>query len=121
MEAIEGAPEFVLGLSIIRGHPTPVVDLARLLGAKEPQPVSRFVTVHLGERTLALAAGAVLGVRALDPSGLEPLPKILGLDGERVIQSIGQLDGGLLVVLQAMSLLPEAVWRRIVAGDVVSP
>ncbi len=121
LEAMEGAPTFVLGVTILRGHPVPVVDLARLLGAQDAQQASRLVTLRLGDRTLALAVGSVVGVRALDPNGLESLPPTLGLGREGAIESIGQLDGALLVVLRAMRILPEAVWQTLLSGNAASP
>jgi purine-binding chemotaxis protein CheW len=119
VEAVEGTPPFVLGLAVIRGQATPVVHLGRLLGEQNPATPSRFVTLRLGDRTLALAVGAVLGVRRLDASALQPLPAILGVAGEAGIESVGELDGELLVVLRATGLLPEPLWQRIL-GDAAS-
>jgi purine-binding chemotaxis protein CheW len=119
VEAVEGTPHFVLGLAVIRGQPTPVVHLGRLLGETDSTAPSRFVTLRLGDRTLALAVGAVLGVRRLDASAFQPLPAILGVAGETAIESVGELDGQLLVVLQAMGLLPEPLWQRIL-GEAAS-
>ena len=46
IEAVPGAPSFVLGLSIIRAAPVPVLDLGQLLGNPGPNAIARFVTVR---------------------------------------------------------------------------
>ena len=71
VEPLAGAPPLVRGLATIRGYPTPVVDVGRLLDSSESScaptlspSLARFVSLELGERTAALAADAVLGVRS---------------------------------------------------------
>src|SRR5580658_8674545 len=68
-EPVPGAPGFVDGLSIIRGGPVPVVDMARLLGSDAGQP-SRFVCIRTDHGTVALAVDEVLGVRILSEASL---------------------------------------------------
>lgn len=107
VEAIAGAPGFVLGLAVIRGEAVPVIDVARLLGAEGARP-RRFVTVRAARRTIALAVDAVLGVRAIAeaPGGLAPL---VGAVAGEMVSAIGVLDAELLVVLEATRLVPDAV------------
>src|SRR5215471_17791700 len=109
IEAIAGAPRFVLGLSVIRGEPVPVVDVAQLLGAEAVQP-RRLVTVRGARRPLALAVDAVLGVRAVAADQLSELPPLAGAVASEVVAAIGTLDAQLLVVLQAARLVPDAVF-----------
>ena len=47
VERIAGMPSFVRGVSIIRGVPTPVVDLGVVLGTPG-EAAERFVTLRLG-------------------------------------------------------------------------
>jgi purine-binding chemotaxis protein CheW len=115
VEPIAGAPHFVRGVSVIRGEPLPVVDVARLLGADASQP-ARFVTLRVGERRLALAVGAVLGVRPLSRELLADAPALLGAACADVVASLGASDGQLLVVLRSARLLPESVWAMLEEG-----
>jgi len=62
VEPISGVPSFVQGISIIRGIPTPVVDLGAILGTPGERP-ERFVTLRVGDRQVALSVNAVVGVR----------------------------------------------------------
>ena len=107
-------PEFVRGLSIIRGEPVPVVDAGTLLGAPSGQPPERYVTVRAGARTVALAVDAVIGVRELESSWLGGLPPLLGNAGAGTIESIGVLDADVLMVLRAGSIVPMELWKRLV-------
>jgi purine-binding chemotaxis protein CheW len=106
---LAGAPDYVLGLSVIRGAPVPVVDAARLLGAG-PAPSShspsRLVLLNTGTRRVALAVDAVVGVQALDSRSQQDLPPLLREAGDGAIESLGLLDAELMLVLQSAHLLP---------------
>lgn len=105
------SPPWVTGASVIRGAPTPVVDLGRLLGGPPALP-TRLVTVRAGARVVALAVQEVLGVRALDPT--QSLPPLLAESDERVA-ALSALDGELLLVLREGCLL-EACATEAPAG-----
>lgn len=101
---VAGAPAFVLGAAVIRGEPTPVVDLAALLG-DHAAGITRYVTVEAGGRTIALAVDAVGGVEAVDRGALAELPPLLGGAGDAVV-ALGAVDGALLALLETSALLP---------------
>ena len=106
-------PSFVLGLAIVRGAPTPVVDVGALLAPRERGEPTRFVTVQAGKRLAALAFESVIGVRELSAALLAEGRALVGeLAGER-LTAVGALDGALLLVLEAARVLPEDVWRRV--------
>lgn len=108
IEPLPGAPEGVLGLSIIRGAPVPVVDLASLLGlGSEARSGGRFLTLAVGGRSVAVAVDAVLGVRALERSDLQALAPLFADEVAERIAAIGVRDRALLVVLRSARLLPE--------------
>jgi purine-binding chemotaxis protein CheW len=112
IEAIAGMPPFVLGASIIRGAPTPVVDLGTILGTPE-NLAERFVTLRLGERQVALSVSAVLGVWELDASKIQELPPLLQGASNEVIEGIGTLDEEMLMVLREGWELPDEVWQAL--------
>ena len=106
VEPVAGSPPFVLGLSVIRGAPVPVVDAAALLEGKESNP-GRFVTVRAGSGTVALAVDAVLGVRTIPSHVLHELPPLLRDAPTAMVSAVGALDAELLFVLRSCSLVPE--------------
>jgi purine-binding chemotaxis protein CheW len=119
VESIAGAPEYVRGLSVVRGAAVPVVDLAALLeGHGRSTSFRRFVTVKADDRRFVLAVDKVVGVRELDATQLEELPPLLrNADADR-IEAIGVADAQLLVVLRGARTLPEDFWKAIATGAV---
>jgi purine-binding chemotaxis protein CheW len=119
IEPLLGAPPFVLGLAIIRGFPTPVVDAGSLVGpATSPTPIlspspARFVLLKLDERTAALAVDAVLDVCSLPSETLSNIPPLLLGGDAQLVSVMGALDGKLLLVLEAARLVPDSVWIAI--------
>jgi len=73
---VGSGPPMVRGLCIIRGAPVPVIDAALLFDERSTR-CERLVTVRTGERTIAFAAEAVLGVEAIRPQALQQLPPLL--------------------------------------------
>jgi purine-binding chemotaxis protein CheW len=108
IEAVSGAPDYVSGVSVIRGAAVPVVDAGRLFAGDRCQP-ERFVTVRAGERTVALAVGQVVGTRNVRPDSLRSLPPLLRSAGRGLIAAIATLDEELLLVLRSSHLLPEEI------------
>jgi purine-binding chemotaxis protein CheW len=117
LEPIAGMPSFVLGLSVIRGAPTPVVDLAAVLGGSHAIAPTRFVVLRLGERVVALAVDRVIGVRELDAMRLQEMPPLLRSASADVIEAIGMLDAQLLVALRATRILADETWNVLEAHE----
>jgi purine-binding chemotaxis protein CheW len=120
VEPLAGAPPFVLGLATIRGFPTPVVDVGRLLGSSDPScrpalcaSLARYVSLELGERTAALAVDAVLGVRPVPSGVLINIPPLLQEACASVVSVVGALDARLLLVLETARLVPDSAWSAI--------
>jgi len=114
IEPIAGMPPFVRGVCLIRGAPTPVVDLGALLGTP-CDDIRRFVTVRLGDRQVALCTDAVIGIHHLDEATIVGLPPVLEDASTDMIEALGTLDARILVVLRASWKLPDPVWRALEA------
>ena len=105
----------VLGVSRIRGMATPVIGLAALLGGVAGTP-GRFVRMDLKGRAAALAVEEVVGVRRIEERMLLGLPPLLQGVRTEVVQSIATRDGELLLVLDAMRIIPEWAWELLRTG-----
>jgi purine-binding chemotaxis protein CheW len=117
IETMSGLPEFVRGVSVIRGAPIPVVDLKALLEDGENSAVyGRFVTVKVGERRVALAVDGVVGLRDLDPAQIGELPPLLRDVDADLVEAIGTCDAQLLLVLRAARIVPDEVWATLATG-----
>lgn len=112
VEPIAGAPPFVCGVSLIRGSPSPVVDLGALLGMPDG-PRNRFVTLRVGSRRVSLSVSEVVGIREIDPSLFETLPPLLQQACQEVIEAIAILDSQFLLLLRGGWELPEEIWTTL--------
>ncbi len=101
-----------LGLSLIRGKPCPVVDMARLFGSLANP--TRIVLIKLPlARKVALAVTAVEGVFRIPSSSLMQKPPLVTGADRDLTESIGILDGELFKVLQAGALLSDQEWSLV--------
>jgi purine-binding chemotaxis protein CheW len=110
VDALQGQPDFVLGLSIVRGAATPVLDLGAMLASQAPGRSARFVALRFDGRRAALRVDEVLGLRELRPGQLEALPPMLEQSASSVVEAIGSLDSQLLMMLQPWRVLSASAW-----------
>jgi purine-binding chemotaxis protein CheW len=129
IDAISGAPRYVLGLCIIRGSPVPVVDPGLLLNDQllndqllgdQPTRSRRLVTIRAGRRTIALAVEEVLGIRAIGADTFSQLPSLLRDAAAETIAAIGILDAELLFFLHTARMVPEDLLDRFEADGAPS-
>jgi purine-binding chemotaxis protein CheW len=111
LEGIVDAPQFVLGMSIVRGAVIPVLDAGCLLSGRTCSP-SRMVTLRVGARCVALAVDDVHGAVPIGENVLREVPPLLS-GSSPTLSAIGTLDAKLLVVLETARLLPESVLAAI--------
>jgi len=118
IEPIAGTPGFVRGVSVIRGLPTPVVDLKALLENSDNSPsYGRFVTLKYDTRRVVIGVDSVVGLRNLDSAQLAELPPLLRDVTADLIESFGTLDAQLLLVLHAARIVPDEVWSSLAAAE----
>jgi purine-binding chemotaxis protein CheW len=109
IEPLAGAPAGVCGFAIIRGRITPVIDLEVLLGSGTTTPTNttRFVSLRVDNRAIALLVGTVWSIRTLDGTEFESLPPLWRGAHPPAVAALGALDRELLIVLEAARLLPD--------------
>jgi purine-binding chemotaxis protein CheW len=112
-QLLAAAPDFVIGVALIRGAAVPVVDVGALLGETGEPNVTRFVTLRIGERSIALAVEAVLGIRELDSTSPQQLPPLLRDASSEVLSALDTLDTELLTLLKRARILTEPVLRAL--------
>jgi purine-binding chemotaxis protein CheW len=119
IEQLSGAPPSVRGLCIIRGAPVPVIDTGSLIGDDATRQ-ERLVAVRVGERKVALAVDAVVGIRAIDAGSTDRLPPLLRDAASETVAAIGTLDAELLFFLRTARIVPEDLFSRLDALERVT-
>jgi purine-binding chemotaxis protein CheW len=109
VESLAGVPTIVRGLSVIRGVPTPVIDVATLFGEQSGSG-DRLVTVRTENRAIAFVADEVVGVQAIRRDELENLPPLL--NDVQSVTAIKRLDRELLYFLQAARVVSDDILDR---------
>lgn len=109
---LSNVPDFLKGVSRIRGKPTPVVDLGVLLQGKASAG-GRVVTLRFGERQVGLAVDHVLGVVDVDAGDVGDLAPLLQAAAEHVLTELGQLDQELFMALDAGRVISEDLWSEV--------
>jgi purine-binding chemotaxis protein CheW len=109
-QPLAGTPPFVLGISVLRGVPTPVIDVARLLRGDQGTP-ERYVAVRTERGAVALATGEILGIRSVDTTTTGAHPALLGGRSSRLVAGVGTVGAEPLLLLQSMRAVPDDVWE----------
>ena len=118
IKPVAGTPGFVRGVYVIRGIPTPVVDLKALLDNNEnSSSYGRFVTLKLDARQVVIGVDSVVGIKSLDLVQLGELPPLLRDVTAELIESFGTRDAQLLIVLRAAHIVPDEVWTTLAAAE----
>lgn len=115
LEPLQEMPPFVVGLTLLRGRPTPVIDGRWLFGAGEAPSsnAGRSVTLAVGQRRVALLVDDIVHIRPLASVQLEELPPLLQKGGDDALL-LGRLDSELLLVLQHTRSLSEQLLESLV-------
>jgi purine-binding chemotaxis protein CheW len=137
VKPLAGTPPYVRGVTVVRGVPVPVVDLAVLLGEgpgveEEPDAdeewdgAARFVTVRGGRGPAAVLTGPVVGIvdtAAITSDERGPAaPDGLAADAAdgdgsvRPVAAVGVRGIEPILLLRGSGLVPEAAWTAL-AGE----
>ncbi|MGX6606335.1 chemotaxis protein CheW [Micromonosporaceae bacterium Da 78-11] len=112
---LAGTPTYVRGISVLRGIPTPVIDVARLLGGAQAE-VRRFIAVRTERGPVALATGPVLGIQDTAADIDRGHPALLGSGSNRFIAGVATIGTEPLLLLQSMRAVPDVVWEASAAA-----
>jgi purine-binding chemotaxis protein CheW len=116
IETINGAPDFVLGVAMIRGCATTVLSASLLVVGAPAEDVRRWVHVRAEAgppgrtgtgRTIALAVADVIGIRREQELALQECAPLLREADRGMVEQLGRLDGELLRQLRAGICVPE--------------
>lgn len=100
-------PEYIEGVSNLRGTIIPVVSLRRLLNL-QPTPAdseTRTIVVNVPPRVIGCTVDSVTQVLRIAPGEILPAPDILTGDGTSFIDGFARLENRLVTLLNVPQLL----------------
>ncbi|MCD6208011.1 MAG: chemotaxis protein CheW [Methanosarcinales archaeon] len=104
---VPNSPDYVVGVTNLRGQVTTVTDLKQRLGLFNEAGVgknSRIIIVESDETSVGMAVDSVREVMRIPRGDIEPVPDVVSEFnvGTEYIRGVGKLDGGDLIVLLDM-------------------
>ncbi len=102
-------PEYVEGVSNLRGAIIPIINLRKLFGL-EPKPAdseTRTIVVNVGQRTMGCTVDMVSQVLRIPEDGIQPAPETVTADGASYISGFAKLDEQLVILLDIDELLNQ--------------
>jgi purine-binding chemotaxis protein CheW len=100
-------PDFVEGVSNLRGSIIPIINLRKLFGIepKSPDAETRTIVVNVGERTMGCTVDMVSQVMRIPEDSIQPAPETVTSDGAKYIVGFANLDEHLVIILDIDELL----------------
>lgn len=97
---------FIAGIVNLRGDTVTVLNLGSLLGYKEGEPTSHFVTIRLKTtgNNLAIRADDIDDIIEVDDEAFESASTQLSEEESRYIKNVVMSDRGLILVLDTSSV-----------------
>jgi purine-binding chemotaxis protein CheW len=101
------APEFVEGVTNLRGKVLPVIDLHKRFGLppRETSKDTRIVVVEISGNTVGVIVDGVSEVLHLDPGSVEPPSPLVTTVDSSFIQGIAKMEQQLIILLDLSKVL----------------
>jgi len=100
-------PNYVEGVSNLRGSIIPIINLRNLFGL-DPKPVdseTRTIVVNVGERTMGCTVDMVSQVVRINEETIQPAPETVTAGGANYIAGFARQNGRLMILLDIDELL----------------
>jgi purine-binding chemotaxis protein CheW len=101
------SPEFIEGVTNLRGKVLPVVHLRKRFGLADQEATrnSRIVVVNIGNTEVGMIVDAVSEVLTVSESAVEPVPTLTTTVNSTFITSIVKMDDYLVILLDLRKVL----------------
>jgi purine-binding chemotaxis protein CheW len=108
---LPGQPDYVRGVLNLRGLMVPIIDLRCRFGqgTTEASPLHIVIVVQIGERSVGLLADRVLDIVAIDPSQLQPVPRIAQASRLDFLSGLVTMENCMIALIDLPQLLSESV------------
>jgi purine-binding chemotaxis protein CheW len=111
---IPRAPDFVLGVTNLRGVMVPVMDLRRRLGIEpcEQTPTTAVIVVSIELNAASMLVGcvvdAVSDVASIDSESIRPAPPVCGSIQSHFLNGLSAIESRLVMLLDLERLIDSA-------------
>lgn len=104
---VPNGPAFIEGLTNLRGHVIPVMDLRKRFGLTDSEPTrrSRIVVAELGEHTVGLIVDAVSEVLRVGADQVEPPSALVTTADSAYLRGVAKLEERLVLLLEPARIL----------------
>ncbi len=108
-------PDYVEGVSNLRGTIIPIINLRRLfdLEHKAKDDETRTIVANVGPKTIGCTVDSVTQVIRITPEQIQPAPEIVKSEGASYIAGFAKVDDRLIVVLEIEELLDPAKMEQV--------
>lgn len=108
-------PDYVEGVSNLRGAIIPIVSLRRLfdLEPKEKDEETRTIVANVGTKTIGCTVDSVTQVMRISPEQIQPAPDIVSSKEASYITGFAKIDTRIVVLLDIQELLDPAKLEQV--------
>ncbi|PCI08084.1 MAG: chemotaxis protein CheW [Gammaproteobacteria bacterium] len=106
---VPGAPDFVLGITNIRGNVVTIVDARKrfTLSSIDYTKDARMIVVELGEQTAAIVVDSVSDVIDVPKTSIDINPRLQMSEGSRFISGVVLHSTGLVIIIDVDAFLVD--------------
>lgn len=108
-------PDYVEGISNLRGTIIPIINLRLLFGMarKEADDETRTIVVNVGERVVGCTVDSVRQVMRINPEQIQPAPDIIRSEEASYIGGFAKLEDRLVILLEINELLDPSKMEQV--------
>jgi purine-binding chemotaxis protein CheW len=112
LQELAGLPAYLCGLAVVRGEPTPVVDVSTVLTGVSNTKIGRFLSMRSAGRPFVLGVEAVVGLKTVERSTLRAVPELLD-PARDLVESVGTVGTELLTIFRSSGAFAEELWAGV--------
>ena len=108
-------PDYVEGVSNLRGTIIPIINLRRLfdLEAAARNDETRTIVANVGQRTIGCTVDAVTQVIRITSENIQPAPDLLKSKGASYIAGFAKVESRLVILLEISELLDPSKLEQV--------
>ncbi len=104
-------PDYMRGVLNLRGIMVPIIDLRCRFGQgmTEASPLHIVIVVQIGPNHVGLLADRVLDIVALEPSRIQPVPRITQASRADFLSGLVTIESGMIALIDLSHILSASI------------